>query len=246
MQRVFFAFIVFPFLFCSVTAYSESDYYDESPTYGNNYSEYSWQEYESINSNMNDEFMDHPVYSSEDSYPEKSYSSKKRHKVAKHQHKSYQPPREEYADADLYGDSSDNSRLPTQINSQGEDVIVVDPKVHAWGAYTATGKLIKSGLASAGAKWCPDLHRPCRTRTGIFRIYSLGNSDCISSRYPLGEGGAPMPYCMYFNGNQGLHGSHELAEANISHGCVRMSVDDAKWLRFNFSHVGTKVIVKSY
>ena len=55
-----------------------------------------------------------------------------------------------------------------------------------------------------------------------------------------------MPYSMYFNGSQGLHGSHELGEANLSHGCVRMSVDDAEWLRYNFAHIGTKVIIKSY
>lgn len=55
-----------------------------------------------------------------------------------------------------------------------------------------------------------------------------------------------MPYCMFFNGNQALHGSHELAEGNISHGCVRISVDDAYWVRFNFANVGTKVIVMSY
>ncbi len=55
-----------------------------------------------------------------------------------------------------------------------------------------------------------------------------------------------MPYCMFFNGNQGLHGSHELAEGNISHGCVRISVDDAYWVRFNFANIGTKIIVMSY
>ncbi len=44
-----------------------------------------------------------------------------------------------------------------------------------------------------------------------------------------------MPYCMFFNGNQGLHGSPYVMEGNVSHGCVRLSVSDAEWLRFNFA-----------
>jgi hypothetical protein len=139
-----------------------------------------------------------------------------------------------------------NSGLPAQIPAQGEKVIIVDPKVHSWGAYSSTGVLIRQGLASAGSKWCADLGRPCRTKSGVFRIQSLGESDCISSRYPLGEGGAPMPYCMYFNGNQGLHGSNQVARANLSHGCVRLRVSDAEWLRYHFAQLGTKVIVKNY
>jgi lipoprotein-anchoring transpeptidase ErfK/SrfK len=62
------------------------------------------------------------------------------------------------------------------------------------------------------------------------------------------HGGAPMPYCMFFNRNQALHGSpdHEVVDGNISHGCVRMHVPEAEWLRYNFVHVGTKVIVRPY
>jgi len=142
--------------------------------------------------------------------------------------------------------SSYYSRLSQQISCNGERVIIVDPRVHAWGAYSEDGRLIHAGLASAGSGWCHDLGRPCRTRSGTFRIHSLGDSDCFSKKFPLGEGGAPMPYCMYFNGGQGIHGSYELAEGNISHGCVRISVSDAYWLRFNFAHIGTKIIIRPY
>jgi lipoprotein-anchoring transpeptidase ErfK/SrfK len=51
---------------------------------------------------------------------------------------------------------------------------------------------------------------------------------------------------MYFNKNQGLHGSHEVVEGNISHGCVRVTINDAKWLRYHFANIGTKVIIMSY
>ncbi|MBX3709278.1 MAG: L,D-transpeptidase [Gammaproteobacteria bacterium] len=137
------------------------------------------------------------------------------------------------------------SRLPTQIETK-EKVIVVDPNVHTWGAYDSGGNLVRSGLATAGSSWCPDIGRPCKTKAGHFRIQSLGSADCKSSIYPLPKGGAPMPYCMFFNGNQGLHGSGEVVEGNISHGCVRMHVSDAEWLRFDFAKTGTKVIVKPY
>ena len=38
----------------------------------------------------------------------------------------------------------------------------------------------------------------------------------------------------------------EVVDGNASHWCVRLNVSDAEWLRFNFVHVGTKVMVKSY
>ncbi len=156
------------------------------------------------------------------------------------EHELYRAPRT------VSGRANYKSRLPKQISSSGERVIIVNPRSHVWGAYTPSGKLIRAGLATAGGKWCSDIGRPCRTKTGVFRIHSLGNSDCISSIYPVGEGGAPMPYCMFFNGSQGLHGSDHLAEANISHGCVRVSVNDAEWIRYHFAQIGTKVIIESY
>lgn len=136
------------------------------------------------------------------------------------------------------------SRLPQEISS-GANTIVVDPRVHAWGAYSG-GKLIKAGLATAGSHYCPDIHRPCRTRPGYYSIKSLGSAGCKSTRYPVGRGGAPMPYCMYFSGNFALHGSYEVVEGNASHGCVRLRVDDARWLRYNFADIGTPVIIKPY
>lgn len=136
-------------------------------------------------------------------------------------------------------------RLPAQINT-GERTVLIDPNVHAWGAYNSDGQLVRAGLATAGAYYCPDIKRGCKTSAGRFRIQSLGAASCKSSRYPLPRGGAPMPYCMFFNGNQGLHGSPYVMEGNASHGCVRLSVDDAEWLRFNFANIGTKVVVKPY
>ncbi|MBX3710027.1 MAG: L,D-transpeptidase [Gammaproteobacteria bacterium] len=144
--------------------------------------------------------------------------------------------------------------MPGHIKPPGEKVIIVDPRIHAFGAYSADGKLLLSGLATAGSSWCADIKRSCRTKSGSFRIFSLGSAGCKSSKYPLPRGGAPMPYCMFFNGHQGLHGSYQVVYGNVSHGCVRVTVNNAKWLRYNFvegpnasnNYRGTKVIVKPY
>jgi len=136
------------------------------------------------------------------------------------------------------------ARLPSHIS--GGKTILVDPNVHAWGAYDSSGNLIRAGLVTAGGNWCPDINRSCRTRSGTFYIQSLGHAGCKSTKYPVGKGGAPMPYCMYFNGHQGIHGSYGVVEGNVSHGCVRTTVSDAEWLRFNFANVGTKVIIRPY
>lgn len=136
--------------------------------------------------------------------------------------------------------------LPSYINPPGEKLVLVDPNEHAWGAYDESGRLIRSGLASAGADYCPDVARPCRTSVGSFRVRSMGGRNCVSPSFPLGKGGAPMNYCMYFTPYQALHGSNNVRHANISHGCVRMRVGDAAWLSSRFVNVGTLVVVRPY
>lgn len=152
-------------------------------------------------------------------------------------------------------DIMDYAPFPKRIESIGEKLIVVDPVADAWGAYSPQGELVKWGPASAGADYCKDIDEACHTRSGSFRIFSLGSSDCYSTKFPLPDGGAPMPYCMYFNNGQALHGEpNGLPGYNASHGCVRLYVNDAEWLRYDFvegpssnnNYRGTKVIVKDY
>lgn len=137
-------------------------------------------------------------------------------------------------------------RLPQHYETGNEKMILIDPNVRAWGAYDAQGNLIRAGLAACGADWCHDTGRPCRTTTGTFRIKNLGNESCKSSKYPKPNGGGPMPYCMFFHGDMALHGSPMMADANMSHGCVRIPVADAQWIRYEFATVGTKVVIKPY
>jgi|SRR5579885_1538928 hypothetical protein len=155
------------------------------------------------------------------------------------------------SDADIM----DFSPFPVSVAAPGEKVVIVDPVVDAWGAYDADGSLVRWGPISAGSDYCRDLGRQCHTHAGSFRVFSLGSSDCYSTKFPLPDGGAPMPYCMYFDNGQALHGEPSgLPGYNASHGCVRMYVNDAEWLRYDFiegpnsgnNYRGTRVIVRDY
>lgn len=147
-----------------------------------------------------------------------------------------------------------HAAFPKYVSPIGEKQIIVDPRMHKWAAYDEDGKLLRTGTATTGANYCRDIRKPCRTRVGTFRIDSLGAASCKSRKFPLPRGGAPMPYCMFFNGGQALHGSYEVVAANRSHGCVRLRVKDAKWLRFNFAEepsranerMGTLVVIRPY
>lgn len=134
--------------------------------------------------------------------------------------------------------------LPSKIS--GGNVIKVDLGRLAWGAYDAQGNLVKSGRASGGKNYCPDIRRGCRTVTGTYTIYSKKGAGCKSSRFPVGKGGAPMPYCMHFKGGYALHGSNSVPNYNASHGCVRVPPSDAQWLNQNFVRVGSTRISISY
>lgn len=140
------------------------------------------------------------------------------------------------------------ARLPSIYQTDGQKLILIDPAVHAWGAYDETGSLVRGGIATAGADYCPDIGRACRTHIGAFAVYRMGDETCYSKTYPVGEGGALMPYCMFFDGGQSLHGSPDqiMADANISHGCVHLRIPDAAWLRYQFADIGTKVVILPY
>lgn len=135
---------------------------------------------------------------------------------------------------DMNATVMDFSPFPKQIDPPGEKVIFVALDVLAFAAYDANGNLLYWGPASGGQDYCPDIGRSCHTKTGLFTIYRKEGPGCFSTKFPVGRGGAPMPYCMYFHGGFALHGSYEVPGYNASHGCVRMFVNDAKWLNQNF------------
>lgn len=141
----------------------------------------------------------------------------------------------------------DYAPFSKDIGPQESKVIIVDPSRLAYGAYDSSGQLVHWGPMSGGQGWCSDVRRGCKTPNGNFKIYNKGGPGCISSKYPLGEGGAPMPHCMYFKGGYAIHGSPKVPGYNASHGCVRVFNEDAQWLNREFIDTGsTKVIVKPY
>ena len=53
-----------------------------------------------------------------------------------------------------------------------------------------------------------------------------------------------VPYTMYYSGGYAIHGAywHRRFGTPVSHGCVNVAVDHAKWL-YDWAEVGTPVVV---
>lgn len=124
-------------------------------------------------------------------------------------------------------------------------IFVYNPKSLEWKAIK-NGAVVRTGHGSAGRSYCPDIKRSCRTPSGIYHVLSKGNANCKSSRYPVGKGGAPMPYCMFFSKYYAIHGSSSVPNYNASHGCIRVKPQDARWLNQDFINIGTTVEVGAY
>lgn len=139
----------------------------------------------------------------------------------------------------------DYSPMPTQISPPGAKIVLVsiNPNQLAFGAYSAGGTLLYWGPVSGGRGYCSDIGRGCHTSQGTFSFKNKGGAGCKSTKFPIGRGGAPMPYCMFFNGGYAMHGSYDVPGYNASHGCLRMFVNDAEWLYDNIP-LGTTVIIR--
>ncbi|MHB1947641.1 MAG: L,D-transpeptidase [Gammaproteobacteria bacterium] len=133
------------------------------------------------------------------------------------------------------GNPMDYSPFPKTIDPPGEKTIFVSIHNLAFGAYDSDGTLLYWGPISSAKGYCPDIGHGCHTPTGKFKIQYKEDESCVSTKFPVGRGGAPMPYCMYFHGGFALHGSYEVPGYNDSHGCVRMFVNDARWLNEEFT-----------
>ncbi|EEZ94128.1 enhanced entry protein EnhA [Legionella longbeachae D-4968] len=147
----------------------------------------------------------------------------------------------------------DVSPFPRYIESNGEKTIYVSQKKLAWAAYDQDGELLWWGPISSGIGKCPGVLGGCTTPTGSFRIIRKQDIDCVSTVFPRradgNDGGALMPYCMHFYRGFALHGSYELPGYRASHGCVRMFIEDARWLNEEFIDLpgggmkGTRVVI---
>ena len=149
----------------------------------------------------------------------------------------------------------DVSPFPRYIETNGEKAIYVSQKKLAWGAYDEGGELIWWGPLSSGSGKCSKRDNYCKTPSGSFRIIRKQDIDCVSTAFPRrsngDHGGAEMPYCMHFFRGYALHGSYTVPGYKDSHGCVRMFIEDARWLNEEFIDLpgygakGTRVVVES-
>ncbi len=146
--------------------------------------------------------------------------------------------------------ASSGQRAPSAVFPQsrpatGKIVFIFDPKHTSWALYNRQGQLMRTGRASGGQNYCPDVKRGCRTISGTFTAFREGGPECKSTKFPLGKGGAPMPYCMYFHKGFAIHGSPHVPNYNASHGCIRVPPADAAWLTTHINP-GATVIVRPY
>lgn len=132
------------------------------------------------------------------------------------------------------------------LNTTFANTFVFNPNTLTWKAINDNGKVVRTGKGSGGKGYCRDIHRSCKTPSGVFSVISKGGPGCKSSRFPIGKGGSPMPWCMFFSKYYAIHGSYEVPNHNASHGCIRVTPSEANWLSHNFVRIGTKVIVKPY
>lgn len=148
----------------------------------------------------------------------------------------------------------DISPFPRYVAPTGEKIIYVNQQEMAWGAYNDEGELVWWGPISSGSGNCQKLDGKCVTPPGTFRVINKQDINCISTVFPIRSnginGGAKMPYCMHYYRGFALHGSNVVPGYKASHGCVRMFIEDAKWLNEEFVNLpdeygfkGTRVIV---
>ncbi len=79
------------------------------------------------------------------------------------------------------------------------------------------------------------------TRMGIFKIQSKKKSIRMQGRdYDVPN----VPYAMFYQGSYGIHGAywHKNFGTPVSHGCINIAPNHAKWL-FNWASLGTPVVI---
>ncbi len=93
---------------------------------------------------------------------------------------------------------------------------------------------LKSVRVSTGLTWTP-------TPLGRFAIYTKIPSQAMSGPGYYLPG---VPWVMYFTGAYAIHGTywHQNFGRPMSHGCVNLTIADAKWF-YDWAEIGTPVVV---
>lgn len=134
--------------------------------------------------------------------------------------------------------------------------IVVDLNQHRFIA-CKNGKIVNNGKAIGGRKKCQEKelkNHICKTPNGRFSLIKKYGKNKRSDRYPLEcknkkKCGAKMPwYFKIHHSGIGIHGNYDIEKTkeNESHGCIRVSITNARWLNKNFVDYDTKIIILPY
>ncbi len=118
---------------------------------------------------------------------------------------------------------------PQQVDTQRW--VAIDLYEQTLVAYEGSRPVFATLVSSGMAAW--------PTREGVFHVYlrypvtKMSGSEGQIDYYYLQD----IPYTMYFDGDIALHGTywHESFGFRKSHGCVNLSISDAKWL-FDWTH----------
>lgn len=95
-------------------------------------------------------------------------------------------------------------------------------------------KPVYAVIVSTGKKETP-------TRTGIFRVKTkLRKTRMKGEDYDVPD----VPHTMYYQGGYAIHGAywHRRFGTPVSHGCVNVAPDHAKWL-YKWASVGTTIVI---
>lgn len=101
------------------------------------------------------------------------------------------------------------------------------------------GRILNEFKVSTGMRYTP-------TVKGSFKVYIKNEKQNMKGSYPPYEPYflKDVPSVMFFKGSYAIHGTywHNKFGSRASHGCVNLSVADAKWL-YDWAPMGTRVEV---
>lgn len=127
---------------------------------------------------------------------------------------------------------SDTLENPSEVSQEGKQIVVILSlqMVYAF----EDGQLLKEFVVSTGLPKTP-------TVQGRYRIQDKYDSTRMTGdNYDLPN----VPWTMYFFQGYGFHGTywHDNFGQPMSHGCVNMKTDEAKWL-YDWAPIGTDVLI---
>lgn len=90
--------------------------------------------------------------------------------------------------------------------------------------------------------WVSTGKRRTPTPSGTYYIQSKYRSTSMRG---AGYNVPDVPYAMFYSGNYALHGAywHNSFGTPVSHGCVNLGVNQARWL-YKWAPIGTRVVVR--